>query len=51
MRQVVLCYGQEFSVASDPTRRVWYEWGVEAWPKSILVDPAGNWDDFLWLPK
>ncbi len=42
VRQVVSRYGLRHPIVNDPKRRLWYEWGVQAWPTLVLVDPAGR---------
>jgi len=42
LRQVVQRYGITHPVVHDPGQRTWYDWGVEASPTLVLIDPAGN---------
>jgi sugar lactone lactonase YvrE len=42
VRQIVARYGLRHPIVNDPRRRLWYEWGVQAWPTLVLLDPAGR---------
>jgi thiol-disulfide isomerase/thioredoxin len=42
LRQVLERVGITHPVVYDPRQRTWYDWGVEASPTSVLIDPAGN---------
>ncbi len=42
IRNVVLRYGVEHPVVNDRDFEVWRAWGAQAWPTTVLVDPAGN---------
>jgi DNA-binding beta-propeller fold protein YncE len=42
IRQVVQRYDIEHPVVNDRAFEVWREWGANAWPTVVLVDPAGN---------
>ena len=42
VRQAVRRYGVTHPVVVDPGRRIWDEWGVNAWPTLVLVDAEGR---------
>ncbi len=42
IRQVVQRYDLEHPVVNDRAFEVWRDWGANAWPTVVLVDPAGN---------
>jgi len=42
LSQVVQSYGITYPVAYDPRQRTWYDYGVQAMPTLVLVDPAGS---------
>ncbi len=42
IRQVVLRYGVDHPVVNDRDFEIWRRWGVNAWPTTVLIDPAGN---------
>ena len=42
IREVVLRYEVEHPVVNDRDFEVWRSWGANAWPTSVLIDPAGN---------
>ena len=42
IRQVVLRYGVAHPVVNDGDFEIWRSWGVNAWPTTVLIDPAGN---------
>jgi len=42
IRNVVLRYEVEHPVVNDRDFTVWGTWGANAWPTTILIDPAGN---------
>lgn len=42
IRQVIVRYGLEHPVVNDSEFAVWRQWGAQAWPTLVLVDPAGN---------
>ncbi len=42
IRNVVLRYGVEHPVVNDRDFEVWRTWGANAWPTTVLIDPAGN---------
>ncbi|NND02950.1 MAG: redoxin domain-containing protein [Acidimicrobiia bacterium] len=42
IRNVVLRYGVEHPVVNDRDFEVWQTWGANAWPTTVLIDPAGN---------
>jgi sugar lactone lactonase YvrE len=42
IRNVVLRYEVEHPVVNDRDFDVWRSWGANAWPTTILIDPAGN---------
>ncbi|MCP3974738.1 MAG: redoxin domain-containing protein [bacterium] len=42
IRDVVLRYGVEHPVVNDRDFEVWRTWGANAWPTTVLIDPAGN---------
>jgi len=42
IRNVVLRYGVEHPVVNDRDFAVWNAWGANAWPTTVLIDPAGN---------
>ncbi len=42
IRNVVLRYEVEHPVVNDRDFAVWRSWGANAWPTTILIDPAGN---------
>ncbi len=42
IRNVVLRYGVAHPVVNDRDFEVWQTWGANAWPTTVLIDPAGN---------
>jgi sugar lactone lactonase YvrE len=42
IRNVVLRYEVEHPVVNDRDFAVWRSWGANAWPTTVLIDPAGN---------
>ena len=42
IRNVVLRYELEHPVVNDRDFEVWRSWGANAWPTTVLIDPAGN---------
>jgi len=42
IRNVVLRYEVEHPVVNDRDFVVWRSWGANAWPTTVLIDPAGN---------
>lgn len=42
IRQVILRYDIEHPVVNDRDFEVWRAWGANAWPTTVLIDPAGN---------
>lgn len=42
IRNVVARYGVTHPVVNDRDFAVWNQWGVNAWPTVVLIDPAGN---------
>ena len=42
IRQVIARYGLEHPVVNDHDFTVWRQWGANAWPTVVLIDPAGN---------
>jgi NHL repeat-containing protein len=42
VRQAVARYGITHPVIVDPGRRIWDEWGVNAWPTLAIVSPDGE---------
>jgi DNA-binding beta-propeller fold protein YncE len=42
IRQAILRYGIEHPVVNDRDLEVWRQYGVNAWPTVILIDPAGK---------
>ncbi len=42
IRQIILRYGLEHPVINDRRFEVWRQYGAEAWPTLVLIDPAGN---------
>jgi len=42
IRQVILRYGIEHPVVNDAGFEVWNDWGTNAWPTTVVIDPAGN---------
>ncbi|MGI9646926.1 MAG: thioredoxin-like domain-containing protein [Acidimicrobiia bacterium] len=42
IRDVVLRYGVEHPVVNDRDFAIWNSWGANAWPTTVLIDPAGN---------
>ena len=42
IRQVVARYDVTHPVVNDRDFVVWDQWGVNAWPTLVLIDPAGN---------
>jgi DNA-binding beta-propeller fold protein YncE len=42
IRQIILRYDIEHPVVNDSDFEVWRAWGANAWPTTVLVDPAGN---------
>jgi DNA-binding beta-propeller fold protein YncE len=42
VRRVLLRYGIEHPVVNDHDFRIWREWGVQAWPTAVLVDPTSS---------
>ena len=42
IRQVILRYEIEHPVVNDSAFAVWNNWGANAWPTTVLVDPVGN---------
>jgi DNA-binding beta-propeller fold protein YncE len=42
IRQVIVRYDIEHPVVNDRDFEVWRAWGANAWPTTVVVDPAGN---------
>lgn len=42
VREAVRRYGITHPVVVDPGRRIWDEWGVNAWPTLVVVDAEGQ---------
>lgn len=42
IRKAVLRYEIEHPVVNDSERKIWDEYGAEAWPTVMLIDPEGN---------
>jgi DNA-binding beta-propeller fold protein YncE len=42
IRNVLLRYDVEHPVVNDRDFEVWRTWGAQAWPTTVLIDPAGN---------
>ena len=42
IRQIILRYDIAHPVVNDSDFEVWRAWGANAWPTTVLVDPAGN---------
>ncbi len=42
IRNIVLRYGVEHPVVNDRDFEVWRQWGAQAWPTTVLIDPDGN---------
>lgn len=42
IRNVVLRYELEHPVVNDRDFEIWRTWGANAWPTTVLIDPAGN---------
>jgi thiol-disulfide isomerase/thioredoxin len=42
IKNIVQRYGLEHAVINDKDFEVWNSWGVEAWPTTALIDPAGR---------
>lgn len=42
IRQAILRYGIEHPVVNDRDLEVWRQYGVNAWPTVMLIDPAGK---------
>lgn len=42
IRNVVLRYGVDHPVVNDRDFEVWQQWGAQAWPTTVLIDPEGN---------
>lgn len=42
IRQVLLRYDLDHPVINDKDFEVWRQWGIEAWPTLVIIDPAGN---------
>jgi len=42
IREVILRYGLNYPVVNDYKFQIWNEYGVNAWPTLVLIDPAGN---------
>ena len=42
VREAVRRHGVTHPVVVDPGRRIWDEWGVNAWPTLVVVDEAGE---------
>lgn len=42
IRQIILRYELEHPVVNDNDFLVWRTWGTNAWPTTVLIDPAGN---------
>ncbi|MGH2537346.1 MAG: thioredoxin-like domain-containing protein, partial [Candidatus Promineifilaceae bacterium] len=42
IRQIILRYELEHPVINDKEFRVWAQYGANAWPTFVLIDPAGN---------
>lgn len=42
IRSVIARYGLTHPVVNDRDFAVWNQWGVNAWPTVVLIDPAGN---------
>jgi DNA-binding beta-propeller fold protein YncE len=42
IRDIIRRYGLEHPVVNDSDFAVWRDWGANAWPTVVLIDPAGN---------
>ena len=42
IRNVIVRYDLEHPVVNDQDFLVWQTWGANAWPTTVLIDPAGN---------
>lgn len=42
IRDIIRRYGLEHPVVNDNDFAVWRDWGANAWPTVVLIDPAGN---------
>ena len=42
VRQAVMRYGVTHPVVVDPGRKIWDEWGVNAWPTLAIVSADGQ---------
>jgi thiol-disulfide isomerase/thioredoxin len=42
VREAILRYDLEHPVVNDPDFVIWSSYGANAWPTTVLVDPAGN---------
>lgn len=42
IRDIIRRYGLKHPVVNDNEFAVWRQWGANAWPTVVLIDPAGN---------
>lgn len=42
LRNIVVRYGLEHPVVNDVDFTLWKQYGVQAWPTQVLIDPAGG---------
>lgn len=42
IRSVIARYDLKHPVVNDRDFTVWNEWGIRAWPTTVVIDPAGN---------
>lgn len=42
IREIILRYGLNYPIVNDYKFQIWNDYGVNAWPTLVLIDPAGN---------
>ncbi|GAB4569278.1 MAG: thioredoxin-like domain-containing protein [Anaerolineae bacterium] len=42
IRQVIQRYDLRHPIINDRDLRMWHDWGVQAWPTLVVIDPFGN---------
>ncbi len=42
IRKAILRYQIEHPVINDANHRIWNQYGIDAWPTLVLIDPEGN---------
>lgn len=42
IQQAIQKFGIEHPVVNDADTRIWYQYGIRAWPTTVLIDPKGR---------